>query len=103
VEQTVVAAAPGGAAAPGAAAEAEAPKVEEKTEFNVRLSTYAAGDKIKVIKEVRAITGLGLKQAKDLVESAEQGAAIIKKGCPKDEAVSLQEKLKAAGAESVLE
>ena len=80
------------AAAP-AAASAEAPK-EEKTDFVIFLS--AVGDKkINVIKEVRAITGLGLKEAKDLVEAA---PTEVKKGVPKEEAEEAKKKLEAAGA-----
>ena len=80
------------AAAPGAAAGA-AP-VEEKTEFNVVLA--AAGDKkIEVIKEVRALTGLGLKEAKDLVEGAPKP---VKDGVPKADAEKLKAKLEAEGA-----
>jgi large subunit ribosomal protein L7/L12 len=79
-------------AAPGAAA-AAAP-VEEKTEFTVVLA--AAGDKkIEVIKEVRAITGLGLKEAKDLVEGAPKS---VKEGVPKDEAEKVKAQLEKAGA-----
>ena len=79
-------------AAPAAAA-AEAPK-EEKTDFVIFLS--ASGDKkINVIKEVRAITGLGLKEAKDLVEGAPKE---VKKGVPKKEAEEARKKLEAAGA-----
>ena len=86
----VTAAAPGAAAAAGAAA---AP-AEEKTEFVIFLS--AAGDKkINVIKEVRALTGLGLKEAKDLVEGAPKE---VKKGVPKKEADEAKKKLEAAGA-----
>ena len=86
----VTAAAPVAAAAPGAAA---AP-AEEKSDFTIFLS--AAGDKkINVIKEVRAITGLGLKEAKDLVEGAPKE---IKKGVPKKEADEFKKKLEAAGA-----
>ena len=84
------------AAAPVAAAAAAgtaAPK-EEKTDFVIFLS--AAGDKkINVIKEVRAITGLGLKEAKDLVEGAPKE---VKKGVPKKEAEEAKKKLVAAGA-----
>jgi large subunit ribosomal protein L7/L12 len=81
------------AAAPGAAAAAAAP-VEEKTEFNVILA--AAGDKkIEVIKEVRAITGLGLKEAKDLVEGAPKP---VKEGVGKDEAEKIKATLEKAGA-----
>ncbi len=80
------------AAAPGAGA-AAAP-VEEKTEFTVVLA--AAGDKkIEVIKEVRAITGLGLKEAKDLVEGAPKP---VKEGANKDEADKLKAQLETVGA-----
>ena len=78
------------AAAPGAAA-AEA--AEEKTDFTVVL-TNAGGNKIAVIKEVRAITGLGLKEAKDLVEAGGN----IKEGAKKEEAEEIKAKLEAAGA-----
>ncbi|MAV05720.1 MAG: 50S ribosomal protein L7/L12 [Candidatus Pelagibacter sp.] len=86
----VTAAAPVAAAAPGAAA----PAAEEKSEFIVFLS--AAGDKkINVIKEVRSITGLGLKEAKDLVEAAPKE---IKTGVAKKDADEMKKKLEAAGA-----
>lgn len=85
----VAAAAPGAGAAP---AEAEA---EEQTEFDVVLTGFGDGKKIGVIKEVRAITGLGLKEAKDLVEGDN---GVVKEGVPKDEAASVKEKLEAAGA-----
>lgn len=91
VEQAVVAAPVAGAGAGPAAVEEEA--APEKTEFTVRLDKFDAGAKIKIIKEVRAITGLGLKQAKELVEAAPD--AIIKKDIPKEEANELMEKLKA--------
>ena len=81
------------AAAPGAGAAAAAP-VEEKTEFTVMLA--AIGDKkIEVIKEVRAITGLGLKEAKDLVEGAPKP---VKEGVNKDEAEKIKAQLEKAGA-----
>ena len=81
------------AAAPGAGGDAGAP-AEEKDSFDVVLA--AAGDKkINVIKEVRAITGLGLKEAKDLVEGAPKP---VKEGVPKDEAEELTKKLEEAGA-----
>jgi large subunit ribosomal protein L7/L12 len=77
-----------------AAAPAAAAAVEEKTEFNVVLA--AAGDKkIEVIKEVRAITGLGLKEAKDLVEGAPKA---VKEGVNKDEAEKIKAQLEKAGA-----
>jgi large subunit ribosomal protein L7/L12 len=81
------------AGAPAAAAAAAAP-AEEKTEFDVILA--AAGEKkINVIKEVRAITGLGLKEAKDLVEGAPKP---VKEGVNKDEAAKLKKQLEDAGA-----
>ena len=87
----VSAAAPVAVAAAGGAA---APAAEEKTEFTVVLA--AAGDKkIEVIKEVRAITGLGLKEAKDLVEGAPKP---VKEGVNKKDAEDMKKKLEAAGA-----
>ncbi len=86
----VSAAAPMAMAMPGAAA----PAAEAKTEFTVMLT--AAGDnKINVIKEVRTITGLGLKEAKDLVEGAPK---VVKEGIAKAEADEMKKKLEAAGA-----
>jgi large subunit ribosomal protein L7/L12 len=80
-------------AAPGGGAAAAAP-VEEKTEFTVVLA--AAGEKkIEVIKEVRALTGLGLKEAKDLVEGAPKN---VKEGVSKDEAEKVKAQLEKAGA-----
>lgn len=87
----VSAAAPVAAAAAGGAA---APVAEEKTEFDVILAGFGE-KKINVIKEVRAITGLGLKEAKDLVESAPKA---VKEGASKDEAEEIKAKLEAAGA-----
>lgn len=87
----VTAAAPVAVAAVGGAA---AEEVEEQTEFDVVLKSVADGKTIPVIKEVRAITGLGLKEAKDLVVA---GGA-IKEGVSKEEAKELKEKLEAAGA-----
>jgi large subunit ribosomal protein L7/L12 len=88
----VSAAAPVAAAAAGPAA-AAAP-VEEQTEFTVNL-TEAGDKKINVIKEVRAITGLGLKEAKDLVEAAPKA---VKEGVSKDEAAKIKKQLEEAGA-----
>jgi large subunit ribosomal protein L7/L12 len=79
-----VAAGPAAAAAP----------VEEKTEFNVVLAN-AGANKINVIKEIRAITGLGLKEAKDLVEGAPK---TVKEGVNKDDAKKIKDQLTAAGA-----
>jgi large subunit ribosomal protein L7/L12 len=73
---------------------AAAPAAEEKTEFNVILATVGA-QKINVIKEVRAITGLGLKEAKDLVEGAPKP---VKEGVNKDEAEKIKKQLEGAGA-----
>ena len=84
------------AAAPVAAAAAAAPAAvaEEQTEFNVIL-VEAGEKKINVIKEVRAITGLGLKEAKDLVEAAPK---VVKEAVSKDEAKKIKELLESAGA-----
>ena len=87
----VVMAAPGAAGGGGEAA-------EEKTEFDVIL-TEAGGNKIAVIKEVRALTGLGLKEAKELVESAPKP---VKEAAAKDEAEEIKKKLEAAGAKAEL-
>lgn len=78
------------AAAPGAAAGA----AEEKTEFNVIMSSFG-GNKVAVIKEIRAITGLGLKEAKEMVEGVPSN---VKEGIPKAEAEEIKKKLEAAGA-----
>ena len=86
----VTAAAPVAAAAPAAAA---AP-VEEKTEFNVVLAAFGE-NKVNVIKVIRAITGLGLKEAKDMVEGA---PAVVKEGVSKDEAAKMKKELEDAGA-----
>ena len=77
-----------------AAAGAAAAPVEEKTEFNVIL-TAAGAQKINVIKEVRAVTSLGLKEAKDLVEGAPKA---VKEGLNKEEAEKIKKQLEAAGA-----
>ena len=79
-------------AAPGAANDAGA--AEEKSDFDVILEA-AGGNKIAVIKEVRAITGLGLKEAKELVEA---GGKAVKEGASKEEAEEIKGKLEAAGA-----
>ena len=90
----VSAAAPVAVAAAGGGAAAAAAPVEEQTEFNVIL-TVAGEKKINVIKEVRAITGLGLKEAKDLVEAAPKP---VKEGVSKDEAGKIKKQLEEAGA-----
>jgi len=91
-----VSAAPVAAAAPAAAPseQAAAPSAEEKTEFTVTLKSFGE-KKIEVIKAVREVTTLGLKQAKDLVEAAPQ---VVKEGVPKEEAETAKQKLEAAGA-----
>ena len=90
----VSAAAPVAMAAPAASGGAAPAKAEEKTEFAVHL--MAAGEKkINVIKEVRTITGLGLKEAKDLVEGAPK---LVKEGLSKEDSNKFAEMLKAAGA-----
>ena len=82
------------AVAAGPAAAGPAAPVEEKTEFTVVLAN-AGANKINVIKEIRAITGLGLKEAKDLVEGAPK---TVKEGVNKDDAKKIKEQLVAAGA-----
>lgn len=89
----VSAAAPAAAAA--APAGAAAAPAEEQTEFDVVLVAFSATNKIGAIKEVRAATGLGLKEAKDLVESAPK---VVKEAATKDEADALKAKLEAVGA-----
>ncbi|MDT7689919.1 MAG: large subunit ribosomal protein [Acidobacteriota bacterium] len=90
-----VSAAAAAVAAPAAGAAAEAaPAAEEKTEFDVVLQA-AGGNKINVIKVVREITALGLKEAKDLVEAAPKA---VKEGVSKEEAEAIKAKLDAAGA-----
>ena len=90
----VTIAAPAAAPAAGCAGAAAAPAAEEKTEFAVVLKS--AGDKkIQVIKEVRAVTSLGLKEAKDLVEGA---PGVVKEGVSKQEAEEIKKKLEAQGA-----
>jgi len=93
-EWGITAAAPVAIAAPGAAGGAAAPAEEEKTSFDVVL-TAAGGQKIQVIKVVRAVTGLGLKEAKDLVDSAPKP---VKEGVNQEEADSVKAQLEEAGA-----
>lgn len=81
------------AAAPAAGADAGAAAAEQ-TEFNVVMTSFGA-NKVSVIKAVRAITGLGLKEAKDMVESA---PAVVKEGATKDEAEEVKKQLEEAGA-----
>ena len=93
-EKWGVSAAAAVAAAPAAGGGAAAPAAEEQTEFDVIL-TGDGGKKINVIKEVRAITGLGLTEAKTLVESAPKA---VKEGVNKDEAAKIKAQLEGAGA-----
>ena len=83
-------------AAPAGGGDAGGAAAEEKTEFDVVLTEYG-GNKIAVIKEVRGITGLGLKEAKELVEGAPKP---VKEGVSKDEAEEISKKLEAAGAKA---
>jgi large subunit ribosomal protein L7/L12 len=91
----VSAAAPVAVAAAGGAAAAGAPAAEAQTEFNVILASAPADKKIGIIKVVREITGLGLKEAKDLVEAAPKP---VKEGVAKDEAEKIKKSLVEAGA-----
>jgi len=90
----VSAAAPVAVAAAGPAAAAAAPAVEEKTEFNVTMTSFGA-NKVGVIKVIREITGLGLKEAKDLVEGVPSS---VKEGVSKADADAIKKKLEEAGA-----
>ena len=90
----VSAAAPVAVAVGGAGGGAAAPAAEEKTEFNVILKAFDDAKKIAVIKEVRAVTGLGLKEAKDLVEGAPK---TLKEAVSKDESNKIKELITAAG------
>lgn len=88
------------AGAGDAAAGAEEAAAAVKTAFVVKIEKYEAAAKIKIIKEVRAVTDLGLKEAKELVEKA---PVVVRAGLPKEEAEALAAKLKAAGAAVALE
>jgi large subunit ribosomal protein L7/L12 len=89
VSAAVVAAAPAAGAAAGAA-----PAAEEKTEFNVMMTSFG-DNKVNVIKVIRAVTGLGLKEAKDLVEGV---PSVVKEGVSKADAESIKKQLEEAGA-----
>ncbi|CAN0911831.1 50S ribosomal protein L7/L12 [Linum grandiflorum] len=88
----------GGVAAGSASAKEE--KKPEKTVFELKLESYEAASKIKIIKEVRSFTDLGLKEAKDLVEKT---PSVLKAGVSKEEGEKIIEKLKALGAKVVME
>ena len=94
----VSAAAPVAVAAAGGAAGAAAAPAEEKTEFAVVMSSFG-DNKVAVIKVVRAVTGLGLKEAKDLVEGA---PSTVKEGVKKDEAETIKKQLEEAGAAATI-
>ena len=94
----VSAAAPVAVAAGPAAGGGAAAAVEEKTEFNVVMTSFGE-NKVAVIKVVRAVTGLGLKEAKDLVEGA---PSTIKEGVKKDEAETIKKQLEEAGAQATI-
>ncbi len=91
----VTAAAPVAVAAGPAAGGDAGAAAEEQTEFDVVLKGFADGKKIGVIKEVRGITGLGLKEAKEMVEGSD---SVIKEGVSKEDAAKIKEQLEAAGA-----
>jgi large subunit ribosomal protein L7/L12 len=86
------------AAVAGGAAAAAAPAAEEQTEFTVNMTSFGA-NKVGVIKVIREITGLGLKEAKDLVEGA---PSVVKEGIPKADAEAIKKKLEDAGATAEL-
>jgi large subunit ribosomal protein L7/L12 len=94
-EWGVTAAAPVAMVAAGAAAGAAAAPVEEKTEFTVSLKEYPADKKVGVIKVIRELTGLGLKEAKDLVEGV---PSVVKEGVNKADSDGMKKKLEEAGA-----
>jgi large subunit ribosomal protein L7/L12 len=94
----VSAAAPVAVAAAGGAAGGAAAAVEEKTEFNVVMDSFGE-NKVAVIKVVRTVTGLGLKEAKDLVEGA---PSTVKEGVKKDEAETIKKQLEEAGAKATI-
>ncbi|XP_050206582.1 uncharacterized protein LOC126656139 [Mercurialis annua] len=89
-----------GSSGPGSGSADAKPAAAEKTAFDIKLEKFEAAAKIKIIKEVRSFTDLGLKEAKDLVEKA---PVVLKKGVTKDEANPILEKLKELGATVVLE
>ncbi|XP_042027827.1 50S ribosomal protein L7/L12-like [Salvia splendens] len=86
--------------APKSAAAAKEDKKPEKTAFELKIESFDAASKLKVIKEIRSFTDLGLKEAKELVEKA---PAVLKKGVSKQEAEQIIEKMKAVGAKVVME
>ena len=90
------AAAPGAVAPAGGAAGGDGAAEDAQTEFDIILKGFEDGKKIPVIKEVRALTGLGLKESKDLVEA---GGKAVKETVSKDEAATIKEKLEAAGGQ----
>jgi large subunit ribosomal protein L7/L12 len=101
IEETfgVDASAPAGGAVMMQAGTAAAPVVEEQTEFNVIIEDVPSAKRISVIKVVRTLTGLGLKEAKDMIESVPKA---IKEGIGKDEAQQIQQQLEEAGAKVII-
>lgn len=95
----VTAAAPAAVMAAAPAAGGDAPAAAESTDFQVTLAESPADKKIAVIKVVREVTGLGLKEAKDIVEGAPQ---VLKESAPKAEAEEIKKKIEAAGAKAAL-
>jgi large subunit ribosomal protein L7/L12 len=93
-------AAPIPGAAGAAAAEAAPPAAPEKTDFDIKLDAFDAAKKIALIKEVREVTGLGLKEAKALVDGS---PTMVKEKVSKDEAMAIKQKLEAHGATIILE
>ena len=87
------------AAPAGGGGGAAAPAAEEKTEFSVTMTAFAADKKVGVIKVIREITGLGLKEAKDMVEGA---PSLVKDGIPKKDADDIKKKLEDAGATAAI-
>ncbi|XP_022847899.1 uncharacterized protein LOC111370433 isoform X2 [Olea europaea var. sylvestris] len=83
-----------------ASSTAKEEKKPEKTAFELKMESFDSASKLKVIKEIRSFTDLGLKEAKDLVEKV---LAVLKKGVPKEEAEKIIEKMKAVGAVVVME
>ncbi|PNH02763.1 50S ribosomal protein L12, chloroplastic [Tetrabaena socialis] len=91
---------PAAAAAPAAAAEVKEEPKKEKTEFDVKLDSFSAEGKIKVIKEIRALTSLGLKEAKELVEKS---PVLVKAGVSKADAEAIKKQLETAGGKVTIE
>lgn len=98
VDEAMLSPGAGGAGPPGAGDGADGAASKDKDAFDVKLEGFDAKSKLKVIKEVRAITGLGLKEAKELVEKSSGGSEDVKTGVSKEEAEAIAEQLKGVGA-----